>query len=292
MTKQKYPDHMKAKRCDRMNTIYLDVLFCVNFIIDYLLLLFVKTFLSLPCRLRRLLLGAAVGGIMSFVILLPPLPSGLSILISFAGASVVVGAAFSPLSVRCFFKAAAAFFLSGFAYCGIMMAIWTIFSSDNILIRNSSVYIGISPTMLVVTALFSYAVLRVIMRITGRGKITSDFCTVIVEFGTEKVTLNAKIDTGNTLKEPFSGLPVIVAVKGACKNLSLFKDTDINKLAPGLRIIPFTSVGGKGLIPAGRPDNVIIKHSGISRSACAYLAVCDDSLITDSVQALVPAEII
>ena len=56
------------------HTIYLDILFCVNFVVDYILLLTVRRFLSLSCRRRRLLAGAAAGGLLSFVILLPPMP--------------------------------------------------------------------------------------------------------------------------------------------------------------------------------------------------------------------------
>ena len=112
-------DIINIQEAGSMNhEIYLDILFCTNFIIDYMILLSVKRFLSLSCRLRRLLPAAAAGGLCSFVILLPPLPSGLSLIISFACACFVVGAAFAPIPRKMFFKAAAAFFLISFGCIG------------------------------------------------------------------------------------------------------------------------------------------------------------------------------
>lgn len=268
-----------------MHTIYLDILFCVNFIIDYMLLLLVKTFLSLSCRLRRLLAGAAVGGLSSFVILLPPMPSGFSLIISLAAACAVVGSAFSPMPKKMFFKAAAAFFLVSFVYCGIMMAVWMLFSPENILIRNTSVYIGISPISLVITAVFCYVIMLVIIRITGRGRPSSSLCSMKCIIDSKEVSLSGKVDTGNSLKEPFSGLPVIVIKRSCCPSL---QETEIQ----GCRLIPFTSVGGNGMLTGIKVKDISIKYDGAVYHADAYIAPCDNKLITGPEDAVVPYELV
>lgn len=270
-----------------MHTIYLDILFCVNFIIDYMILVTVKKFLYLSCRLRRLILGAAVGGLSSFVILLPPMPSGFSMIISFASACFVIGSAFAPLTKKVFLKAAGVFFLISFGYCGIMIAIWLLFTPDILVIRNSSVYIAISPLVLVVTSLFCYVIMQVILRITGKGKPEHMICTVKMLYNGREITFKGYTDTGNILKEPFSGIPVIVAKK------SLFRGEFCgDKFDMGMRLIPFSSVGGDGLLQAFKAENISIITQGMKRKVIAYIALCDDSKITGEEDAVIPFELI
>lgn len=275
-----------------VHTIYLDILFCVNFIIDYMILVSVKKFLSISCRLRRLLLGAAVGGISSFVILLPPMPSGFSLIISLATAFFVIGSAFAPLPRTVFLKASAAFFMVSFAYCGIMIALWLVFSPDNMVIRNSSVYIAISPIMLVLTALFCYVLMRVIIRITGKGKPECTVCTVNVLYQTKDIIFQGKLDTGNTLKEPFSGTPVIVAKKSVFADFPKLRQLSAGNISEGIRLVPFATVGGGGMLPAFKAERVFIRTAGITHNVGAYIALCDDEKITGGDDAVIPYELI
>ena len=103
------------------HTIYLDILFCVNFVVDYILLLTVRRFLSLSCRRRRLLAGAAAGGLLSCVILLPPMPFVVSLAVDILSACIVVAAAFAPMGRPEFIRTAFVFFAVSFVYCGMMM---------------------------------------------------------------------------------------------------------------------------------------------------------------------------
>ncbi len=279
-------------------TIYVDILFCVNLIIDYIILLSVKTFLSLNARNIRLILGAAVGALCSFVILLPPIPSGLSWVINFISACVVVFAAFSPMSKKLFLKTSAAFFLISFCYCGLMIAVWILFSPQNLVIRNGSVYIAVSPFILIVTTLFCYVILRVVLRITGRGVPKESVCRVLIEYKGHKKEFSGTIDTGNKLKEPFSGEYVIVARADIFSDISNIKEymnfTDKyeTNAETGIRLIPFNSVGGTGLMPAIKPDSLKIISGNEEIEVSAYLALCGGENITSDVQALVPAELI
>lgn len=271
-------------------TIYIDILFCVNFVIDYIILLTVRKFLSLSSRRRRLMLGAAVGGICSFVILLPPIPSGMSMVISFLTACAVVASAFAPLGRKLFIKTASAFFLISFGYCGAMIAVWILFSPQNIVIRNSSVYIAMSPITLVITAVVCYVILRVIMRITGRGDIGDTICTLSIRYGGKEVVCKGKVDTGNTLREPFSGDMAIVVRR---ELFSEFPELSLSgEMEKGIRLIPYSSVGGEGVMPAFRAKNIRMTAGGKSYDVSAYVALCDGNRITGETDALVPSELI
>ena len=54
-----------------MTTIYIDILVCLNVIVNYFLLLASGKFLSRPYKRWRILLGAFLGGLYSLYILLP-----------------------------------------------------------------------------------------------------------------------------------------------------------------------------------------------------------------------------
>lgn len=260
-----------------MKTIYLDVLFCINFIIDYIILLTVRRFMNIRARRLRLAAGAAVGGLTSFVILLPALPSGLSLIFSLAFACLVVGAAFAPMSRGLFIKTSAAFFLISFGYCGLMIAIWLLFSPQSLVIRNSSVYIDISPLVLLVTTVFCYVILRVILRLTGRGEAAAANCILRISLGGNVREYKALIDTGSSLKEPFSGKPVIVI----SERLS-FPDS------LGVRLVPYSSVGGEGLLRAVCPERITAVTNDGERSIDGYIA-CSDNKLREGVEAIIPA---
>lgn len=268
--------------------IYLDVLFCVNFVIDYMILLTLRSFLSLSCRIRRMLLGAAAGGLSSFVILLPPMPSGVSLVLNVGIAFLIIGITFAPLPKKSYFKAAAGFFLISFCYCGGMLAICLLFAPSAVMIRNGSVYIAVSPIWLVVTTLLCYGVLRLILRITGRGEWKNLLCTVIIRYNGETVSCKGKIDTGNHLREPFSGEPVIVA------DARLFHSYP-NPQTPcvggkRMRLVPFTSVGGEGLLPAVKPEKVVLCYGKNQRETNGYVAFYKG--LDGGIEALVPSEMI
>ena len=274
-------------------TIYIDILFCVNFVIDYIILLTVKKFMSLSCKRRRLFLGAAIGGVSSFIILLPPISSGLSMVVSFLTACAVVAAAFAPLERVRFIKTAASFFLISFGYCGAMIAIWMLFSSKSIIVRNSSVYIAMSPLTLVLTTLVCYVILRVIMRITGRGDTGDTACMVKIRYKNRDISCRGKLDTGNSLKEPFSGDMAIVVRQEIFKDFPELKKTELSGEMPkGIRMIPYSSVGGEGVMAAFRADNICIEIGRRRFDVSAYIALCKNGRIVGDADALVPAELI
>lgn len=270
-------------------TIYLDVLFCVNMMIDYIILLTVSNFMAIDCRCRRLLLGAVVGGISSFVVLLPPMPSGIAMLVSAASAFLVVGAAFAPVSRGVFIKTSAAFFLISFIYCGTMIAIWLLFSPDHIIIRNSAVYIDISPVTLVLSTVICYLILKVILRICGRGMPKKLNCHVRIEYNHKITEADGMIDTGCKIHEPFSGECVMIARAEKFPEFSGYFETDQIKYQ-NIRAVPFQSVGGSGIIPAFKPTRITLKSGKTEIDVNAYIGICKDERLLNT-DMLIPAEL-
>lgn len=276
--------------------IYADVLFCVNMIIDYIMLVTVKRLLSADAGKLRLLLGAALGGFFSFVVLLPPMPFMLSASVSIAQAFAVCAAAFAPQGMKKYIRASLLLFAVSFIYCGFMTAVLMLFSPDELTVRNGSVYIGISPLLLIFLTLVCYCLMRLIGRLTGGFRPQRQKCRVTVSSGGLTVSSVGLADTGNCLREPFSGECVIVGSRELFKELPEVKEAQIQSggmlVGKGIRLVPYTTVQGSGVLPAFRPESIVLSFDGRSFGVSAYIALSSRESFTEDCGMIVPAELI
>ena len=271
-------------------TVYLDVLFCVNLIVDYMMLLTVRRLMYLPAKRRRLLFGAALGGIGSFVILLPPMPFPLYAASGIVQALIMTAAAFLPLGKKSFITCVVLLFAVGFLYSGFMLAFSALFSPRNMAVSNGAVYIGISPLMLVGLTLVFYFVFRFFGRISGQKR--NCRCRVKIRIGEKTVEGEGLADTGNKLKEPFSGLPVIVVRHGLLDEEFVYNTERKDPGKKGLRLIPYSSVGGGGIMKGIKPDTITILTRDDACPVSAYIALSSEKQFSDGCDMIVPAELI
>jgi len=137
-------------------------------------------------------------------------------------------------------------------------------------------------------ACVSYGVLYGFDRLFRKKEPDVFFAKLTITRQGKTVTLPAKIDTGPTLTEPFSGTPAIVADRralGAILPPNFGMQSTEN--AVSIRLIPFSSLGADGVLPAFRPDAASL--SGISIEC--WVAVTDRTLSAGSFQALVGAAV-
>lgn len=274
-------------------TIYIDILFCVNFIVDYMILVSVQHFRGLNTQKKRLLAGAFIGGLGSLVILLPPVPVYLSWVVNVLETLAMAAAAFLPMGFGRFIKTAICMFVISFFYCGAMTAILALFSPENLVVRNSTVYIGISPLMLICLTLGIYILMRVILRIWGKLSPPA-VCEVEICHKGKTLFLKGTVDTGNTLHEVFSGECVIVGRADIFKDMVNVENcTDsMEAVKNGIRFVPFRSVGGSGLMPSFKPSRIYIMNSSRKTEIQAYIGLCGSENLTEENDLLVPSELI
>lgn len=279
-------------------TIYIDVLLAVNLFVNYFLLLSVSCFLRMDGSRKRIALGAAVGAVSSLIILLPSLPGILSAVVKLLLSAAIVTAAFPLHSVWSFLRVWACFFLMSFAFAGIMMALWYFLAPQGLILKNSVVYFNISPMLLLVLTVICYFVIRVLNWLSGRREQAGDLCIVAISNAGHDARIPARIDTGSSLKEPFSQFPVIVAeyeaVKEALPQELVQMREQASALVPSvkIRMVPFHALGGSGILPAFRPDRVAVKSiDGTVETSAVYVAVCETKL-SETFHALLNPEIL
>lgn len=235
-------------------TIYVDVLMAVNFFINYFLLLACAKFLALPVKRSRLAGASALGAAFSLSVLLPEYPAVLSLLIKLLMSVAIVLCAYGFGGIKRLIRNTLAFYVINFAFAGLMVAVWYFCAPQGLVIRNSVVYFNISPVLLIVLAVGCYALITLIGRITGRQQPQELFCRISVSSGGITCGCNARIDTGNSLREPFSNYPVVVVERSAIHRL-IPPDGDLN-----FRLIPYDAVSGSGVLKAFRPDRLTIDY--------------------------------
>ena len=136
-----------------MTTIYIDILVCLNVIVNYFLLLASGKFLSRPYKRWRILLGAFLGGLYSLYILLPQLAQWFTILVELAMAATITLTAFGRKGIL---KTCSCFFAMSFLFAGSMFLLWKTAAPKNLIINNGVVYFQISPLLLIGTTVASY----------------------------------------------------------------------------------------------------------------------------------------
>ena len=218
-------------------------------------------------------------------------------------AASIIFSVFGFKNIKFFIKTSLCFFFVNFVFSGLMLALWFTFKPPGMEISNGIVYFNISPLILVFSTLISYFIIEITNRILGTKSTQNTFCTIKIDFGEKTEEIKAKIDTGNLLKEPFSNLPVIIirkstALKIVPKNilglidnyLNLSNNTyTLNSTLYSIRMIPFGTVLGEGILPAFKPQKIITPE-GIFKET--YIAICPDSTLSEETEALINPELI
>ena len=269
-------------------TVYADILFIVNLYVDALLLAAVRRFLRLPLGKGRFLLAALLGGVFGLCALLPDIRGFPLLLLGTMEALALAAAAFAPKPIITLLKAAFLLLLFGAALSGLLLLAQCVLPLRGVLLSNGAVYFDISAPALVLLTCAAYGVLYLFDRLFRKREPDVLFSTLTVTLDGKSASLPAKTDTGLTLREPFSGLPVIVAERRALGELL---PPDFGKPnappGPGLRLVPFTSLGADGLLPAFRPDCAALSGT----PADCWIAVSDRPLSAGSFSALIGAEL-
>ncbi len=208
--------------------VYLDLVMLLNFLVDLLLLVGTNRLAGYPPGFLRCALAAVLGGVYGGACLL----RGFAFLGSFLWRMVSLGF----MSVLAFGTGTGAmrrtmlFVLLSFALGGVALGL------------GNGGFWGLVSAGATVCALASLGFW---------GKQGQHFRQYTLAWGERRVTVTALEDTGNGLKDPVTGEPVLILGPAAAQNLTgLTREQlrcPVETLAagaiPGLRLIPYRAVG-------------------------------------------------
>ncbi len=287
--------------------VYIDVLFFVNFFINFILLCTASKLLRLKTHPLRLILAASLGALYAVLVFYPRLgffyTSVSKILSSFA----ICAVAFNIKGIKLYIKAFLTFLLVTLAFGGGIFAIMCftgLGAKSGMFIKNGIVYMNLPWKMLILSAFILYLLISRIKSAIWSGR--TDLIDLTVTYSGHTARVKALPDTGNALCDPITSAPVIVAELKAVSKIvphefaRIFESENESDLSDALlsckiRLIPFASIGCEnGMLWGFKPDKVevFLNERNITLGD-VIIGVCRDSLSADnSFHALIHPEII
>ncbi len=207
--------------------LYVDSLFLVNFVMNLYILLLVDRSTLRAARPGRLLLAAALGGGCYLFMFLMSLPVPLKLFLGAAGTVGMLPVAFPVKGLRSLLKLTERMLVFSFCMGGAL-----IFLLRTIPIKEGMLT-GIFGVLLAGFVLFLF-----LGRFPWESRQAEGICPVTLIRGERKVTVQALIDSGNSLVEPISGKPVSVVDEEVFRKLW-------EEGGQLYRVIPYHSIGKK-----------------------------------------------
>lgn len=256
-----------------MTVIYIDSLFLLNFVVDYLLLLCAGRLAGEVLHRGRLALGAALGAAYVAAVFFPgmgfllhPLcklgAAVLSLLISYGGS-------------RRLLRVSLVFFAAAAAFGGGIFAL-ELLGGRGLTLKNGIFYSAMDLKLILLSAAGCYVLLTLVLQRTAKhSAVHRELTPALLTLEGRRVALTALVDTGNTLTDPANGRPVMVAEgerlaplfpPGQAPDVQALRDpvkTMERLSAQGwqgrCRLLPYQSVGVEcGLLLALRLDGAKI----------------------------------
>lgn len=256
-----------------MSSVYIDVLIFENMVMNCVILHITSRITSSKTKWQRLILGAAVGTVYAVIALwIDTFFTALigKILLS----AVMVWVTFFSWKVRlllgqikAFLKVSAVFYGVTFLFAGLSFALLLAGKVNN-------------AGNILVTVCAGYLIFMAIMHSVRKRRSAEDSgANVFIQFDKDAgngIWLPAIVDTGNSLRDPFTGMSVIVAELNALKEQlpaeildyiserscdSILDDASAVCGANGwfkrFRLVPYRSVGQEnGILPGFKADVV------------------------------------
>ena len=252
-----------------MASVYIDVLFAVNFIINILLIEASGVITATYPPRWRVLLSSLLGALYAVCVFFPRLGILYTFAMKIAFSALIVLCAYKIRSARHFFALWGAFYAVSFVFGGCVIAVVSMTSigrRTGAVYSNGVLYLNLPWQALLASTLFAY-VLTVIVGRIRKKKIAAESVKREVEIfvSGQRVRVPAIIDTGNALFDPITGAPVIVCeyerIKDAFPESGEGESVVENLSRHGIRtrFVPYSSVGTRqGVMAAFKPDMVAI----------------------------------
>ena len=207
--------------------IYIELIFIINFLLDFMILFGVKHLLKINNSIIRLILGSIFGSLTTFLlfikinnlvfILIKIIISILMIIISFNIKNIIRNTLY--------------FYLISIIIGG------TIYLLN---LQNNKFYLLL---LIILTPIFLYILIKELITIKINYK---DKFNVTIIINNKKYNLDGFIDTGNRLIDHISNKSVIL--------------TNLNIKYKKVIYVPYKALNYEGVIPCIKPDKVIIDN--------------------------------
>lgn len=257
-------------------TIYVDMVFLENLIMNYIILYATAIISKSNKKFIRLIIASSVGGAYAILMYIAEINFLATLLLKLFLSIAIVYIAYKPKTTKALFKTMSIFYLVSFTFGGVSFMLLYFLKPNDIKIVNG-VFIGMYPIKIVLLGgIIGFCFIVVsIKNIKGKFSSKDMFCNIKIFFNNRVVKVSAMVDSGNLLKEPITGMPVIIVEKDELDeiipnkildNLDGIISGEFDSIADlyniSFRVIPFSTIGkNNGLLLGFKPDYIqVIKE--------------------------------
>ena len=279
-------------------TVYLDIIFLENLIINYIILYATGIILKIQIRNLKIFFASLIGAIYSVVYYIVQFGLYSNFIVKLILSIVMIYVAFNPINFKTLVRQVLLFYLVSFVFGGATIAIIYMVNSQNITIQNG-VFVGnyTMVTVLIGIAIAYIVVITAFKMVKTRISKKDLICDIEVTINGQDIRTKGMIDTGNLLKEPITNLPVVVMEytlfydvipKEILNNLEKILGGDLSEIPkriqeqyiPKLKVIPFTSLGKQnGMLLGVKAEEVIVRYNDeVKKIDKAVIGIYDKSL--------------
>lgn len=254
-------------------TIYLDIVFFENFILNYIIILSTAIISKSKIKLTSIMLSSTIGGIFSILNYLMNMNSLENMVLKIIISILMMLIAFNEYKIKKLIKQLLFFYLVSFTFGGIAFMLLFFIKPQNIIMKSNHL-VGTYPIKITILAgILGFVVIFLIEKIIkDRLNKKSMICDLEIFYDGKIRKIKTMIDTGNLLKEPISKNDVIIVEKESLEGI-VSKDIleNIKYILKGkwiqekniysykIKLIPFSSLGNdNGLLLGFKPDYVKI----------------------------------
>lgn len=245
--------------------IYADVLLAVNLYINYFLIRCTGLILRKRVSPVRSVLASLAGAAGSFLIFLPELHPVLNVLFRLLVGTAVTLILFGRQKCIVTLISLLCFLAVSFGFAGGMLALWYFAAPMGMYYANGTAYFNIPIWAAAIFTGILYGAFRLAEYITETRR-PAQHTTVKVRAAGTELSLDGLADTGNSLRDSFSGKPVILASAAAVTGIAPesainYHNGRLDNLE-GIRLVPCRTVTGEGLVPVF-PAEICINDSDV-----------------------------
>lgn len=252
--------------------VYLDIILFENLCMNYIILFATGIVMKRKINNLRIIISSFIGSLYAIIIYLKIVSIASNIIMKILLSICMVWLAFNSENYKTLLKDLVMFYLISFVFGGCSFALIYFINPSKVKIHDG-VLVGMYPIKVTLIAgIIAFLIIQIAFKIT-KNKLSAEdmICNIEIYFNNKKIKVKTLVDSGNMLKDPISGTPVVIVEREKIesllseeliKEISLIEGGDLLEDSylihtTKLRLIPFSSLGKQnGMLIGIKADKI------------------------------------
>lgn len=247
-----------------MMKVYLDLLFLVNFMMDFLIISMAGRILGISTKKVKTLLGAGIGGVVGCVLFF--MDVSYAGILSIASIPVICAVSFGTMDIKKICKIGIVFLVESGLVSILAQTAVNFFGGETISVQNGVVYIKTSSMILLMSITCAFTLVFIYDRIFKKKDVGKKFENVEIIHRENKKTFTCMCDSGSSLQDPMLGTPIVLLPRKEVEKKFGIRKFEMQYKKDGetvaYHLIPWKTLGGEGMIDVISGCSISFENKG------------------------------